>query len=147
MADEIGVSDSTIGTWARKFGILVHHWKRRPPLDPRVARLVEALFIEPGDVPAGMQTTAAWVRIQRFAVIASYANFTRAAQALGCRKERLSALIGRLEADLGHTLIERAVSRHHPMMLTSFGEELAQAARRSMARDLRDAQEEDVAER
>ncbi|HME76950.1 MAG TPA: TniQ family protein [Mycobacterium sp.] len=147
MADEIGVSDSTIGTWARKFGIPVHHWKRRPPLDPRVIRLVEALFTEPGDVPAGMQTTAAWVRIQRFAVIASYANFTRAAQALGCRKERLSAQIGRLEADLGHTLVERAVSRHHSMTLTSFGEELAQATRRSMARDLRDAQEEDVAER
>jgi hypothetical protein len=34
------------------------------------------------------------------------------------------------EADLGHTLVERAVSRHHPMTLTSFGEELAQAARR-----------------
>ena len=130
MADEIGVSDSTIGTWARKFGIQVHHWKRRPRLDPRVTSLLEALFTEPGDVPAGIQTNAAWVRIQRFAVTASYANFTRAAEALGCRKSRLSAQIGRLEADLGHTLVERAVSRHHPMTLTSFGEELAQAARR-----------------
>jgi DNA-binding transcriptional LysR family regulator len=45
-------------------------------------------------------------------------------------KARLSAQIGRLEADLGHTLVERAVSRQHPMTLTSFGEELAQAARR-----------------
>ena len=53
-----------------------------------------------------------------------------AAEAPGCRKERLSAQIGRLEADLGHTLVERAVSRQHPMTLTSFGEELAQAAGR-----------------
>jgi DNA-binding transcriptional LysR family regulator len=77
-----------------------------------------------------MQTTAAGVRIRRFAVTASYDNFTRAAEALGCRKERLSEQIGRIEADLGHTLVERAVSRQHPMTLTSFGEELAQAARR-----------------
>jgi hypothetical protein len=130
MADEIGVSDSTIGKWARKFGIPVHHWNRRPLLDPRVTRLLEALSIEPGDVPAGMQTAAAWARIQRFAIAGSYDNFTRAAEALGCRKARLSAQIGRLEADLGHTLVERAVSRQHPMTLTSFGEELAQAARR-----------------
>jgi DNA-binding transcriptional LysR family regulator len=42
----------------------------------------------------------------------------------------LSKQISRIEADLGHTPIERAVSRQHPMTLTSFGEELAQAARR-----------------
>lgn len=57
-----------------------------------------------------MQTTAAWVRIQRFAVTASYDNFTRAAEALGCRKERLSKQIGRIEADGAHAHRARRVT-------------------------------------
>ncbi len=94
-----------------------------------------------------MQTAAAWVHIPRFAVAGSYGKFTRVAEALGCRKERLSEQIGRIEADLGHTLVERAVSRQHPMTLTSLARNSHRPPDASMDRDLRDAQEEDFAER
>jgi Bacterial regulatory helix-turn-helix protein, lysR family len=129
MADEIGVHASTIRNWARKLGIQVHTPK--PPPHPRITGLLEALSLEPGEVPAGMRTPAAWARVQRFAAAARYDSFSRAAEALGFNKSSLCAQIRRLEADFGQALVERAASSRHPMRLTEFGKDLAYVSSRT----------------
>ena len=65
---------------------------------------------------------------ERFIDIAQYRDFSSAAQALGYSCSWASWFIDRLEADMEHALIERAVSRGQPMSLTRFGERLLGAA-------------------
>jgi Bacterial regulatory helix-turn-helix protein, lysR family len=100
------------------------------PSDPRIMRLFSALSVEPQQIPVTMRSGEAWVRVQRFIDIAQYRDFSSAAKALEYSPTWASCLIDRLEADLDHVLIERAVSRRQPMSLTRFGERLLRAAAR-----------------
>jgi hypothetical protein len=98
-----------------------------------------------------MQTNAAGVRIQRFAVTASYANFTRAAAALGCRKERLGAQIGpwpKAEGALPQSVSDVDIAELHHLVenpalnLTTVAEQLGVTSMRFAAlwrRNLRHA--------
>jgi hypothetical protein len=98
------------------------------PSDPQIMRLYTALSVEPQQIPVKMRGEKAWVRVQSFIDIAQYRDLSSAANALGYSCSWASCLVSRLEADLDHVLIERAVSCRQPMSLTPFGKRLLRAA-------------------
>jgi hypothetical protein len=130
LAADVAITAETNSSRAPKLGIHTHNGRWHTPPDARVILLLNALSMNPEDMPEKMLRRQSWTRIQRFTAAARYDSVTHAAENLGCNPNSLCRSIRRLEADLGHPLVGRAGTRHHAMTLTRFGHRLAQAARR-----------------
>jgi molybdenum-dependent DNA-binding transcriptional regulator ModE len=70
----------------------------------------------------------AWQRLRRFQQMAEHASLTKAARQIGASPSTLITQLGRLERDIGTTLIRRATS-DRPMALTPQGQELLRSLR------------------
>jgi hypothetical protein len=126
MAAELGVSPWCISHRARKHGIPVRRYLRRPP--PRAASIAREIPDGRALLPA-LHDIAAWQRLQRFAHAVEYFNLAEAATACCCSRDTLSRQIKRMECDFGKKLLRRAPTRADPMTPTAFGRKIAALVR------------------
>ncbi|WP_203692140.1 helix-turn-helix domain-containing protein, partial [Catellatospora coxensis] len=78
----------------------------------------------PVDVRRAVQgQPKAWQRLRRFQQMAGHTSLNKAARRIGASQSALTTQLGRLERDIGTTLIRRATS-DRPMTLTAQGQEL-----------------------
>lgn len=126
LAREVGVDSHTIGDWAHKHGIENQHVWTLP--DPRMVKLLDTLSLGRQSLPASASTATTLRRIQRFAAVVNYPNYTVAAADMGCSPSAISAQVRKLEHNLEHKLVEHELRK--PMRLTAFGAQLISEARR-----------------
>ncbi|MFE3499138.1 TniQ family protein [Kitasatospora sp. NPDC059160] len=118
LAREKGMSTANMARWAHTHGI---------PLRPRgggshgaALRVPDETAQMPPIVRMALTSPYARQRLDRFLAAISYPTMSDAAVALGLSQSALVTQINRLERDLGHPLLERAV-RGRPMKPTAFG--------------------------
>lgn len=128
MADELGDTSSRLRYWANIHGIKLRKYYRRAPNADTVSQ-AEMLGVADLLGPA-LSDNQAWVRLCRFALATKYSTVSQAAAALGCRSDTLSRQIKRLERDFDAKLIQCTASRKVPMVISQFGDEVADAVLR-----------------
>ncbi len=115
LARERGVPQSTVGTWARRHGIVVQAGACRTAENLATNVAIPAVLL-----PA-LVGREGWERLQRFAIAAEYPSYVVAAQHLHCSAAILGQQVALLGARLGQPLVVLAAGNKRPMALTNFG--------------------------
>jgi uncharacterized protein YerC len=127
LADETGISATTMIRWARKHKIPLRP-RGGPSLKGSRVALAQAAAA-PSILRPVLSRAGGWEWLRCFGAIITHPTLSDAAKALGIHPPFLSLQINRLEHDLGGRLLVRA-QRGHPMRLTSLGTKVASAIAR-----------------
>ncbi|GAA1387889.1 TniQ family protein [Catellatospora chokoriensis] len=120
IANELRTTDTRVLKALRAFGIPV----RANSIHGHRSLVIELDDSIPADVRRAVQgQPKAWQRLRRFQQMAGHTSLNKAARQIGANPSALSTQLGRLERDIGATLIRRATS-DRPMTMTPQGQEL-----------------------
>jgi len=112
---------STVGTLRRR----LHVCGFEP--EALVERVLRALSLDPEIYPTAARRRFAWHAMTRFVIVSGSRSFVEAAPTLGCSSGSVASQVRRLEARLGHALLDRRAKPGRALTLTTFGEELVEA--------------------